>query len=86
MFNWTHIAYTLRDRPTGVNSVSQSFTRAAMRHNSMAECQPNTVKAFTQAMRKSIEHLRANPAEARGLIAELASFKREWIEQIPINE
>lgn len=50
------------------------------------DANPNTVRAFTRAMRRSIEHLRANPAEAKNLIAEFTKAKRELVEQIPIDD
>ena len=37
-------------------------------------------------MRRSIEHLRANPKEAKDLIAEFTKAKRELVEQIPIDD
>jgi NitT/TauT family transport system substrate-binding protein len=50
------------------------------------EANPNTVRAFTRAMRHSIERLRANPKEAKDLIAEFTKAKRELVEQIPIDD
>lgn len=50
------------------------------------DANPNTVRAFTRAMRRSIEHLRANPKEAKDLIAEFTKAKRELVEQIPIDD
>ena len=50
------------------------------------DANPNTVKAFTRAMRKSIEYLRANPAQAKDLTAEFTKAKRELVEQIPMDD
>jgi NitT/TauT family transport system substrate-binding protein len=50
------------------------------------DANPNTVRAFTRAMRRSIEHLRANPKEAKDLIAEFTKAKRELVEQIPVDD
>jgi len=50
------------------------------------DANPNTVKAFTRAMRRSVAHLRANPAEAKNLIAEFTKSKRELVEQVPIDD
>jgi NitT/TauT family transport system substrate-binding protein len=47
---------------------------------------PNTVRAFSRAMRRSVEFLRANPDEAKNLIAEFTKSKRELVEQIPIDD
>ena len=50
------------------------------------DANPNTVKAFVQAMRRSVEYLRANPNEAKNLIAEFTKSKRELVEQVPIDD
>jgi NitT/TauT family transport system substrate-binding protein len=50
------------------------------------DANPNTVRAFTRAMRRSVEYLRANPNEAKNLIAEFTKSKRELVEQIPIDD
>ena len=50
------------------------------------EANPNTVKAFTRAMRKSIEYLRANPTQAKDLIAEFTKAKRDLVETIPMDD
>jgi NitT/TauT family transport system substrate-binding protein len=47
---------------------------------------PNTVRAFVTAMRRSVEYLRASPNEAKNLIAEFTKSKRELVEQIPIDD
>jgi NitT/TauT family transport system substrate-binding protein len=47
---------------------------------------PNTVRAFVDAMRRSVEYLRASPNEAKNLIAEFTKSKRELVEQIPIDD
>jgi NitT/TauT family transport system substrate-binding protein len=50
------------------------------------DANPNTVKAFVRAMRRSVEYLRANPTEAKSLIAEFTKSKRELVEQVPIDD
>ena len=50
------------------------------------DANPNTVRAFVNAMRRSVEYLRANPNEAKNLIAEFTKSKRELVEQIPIDD
>jgi NitT/TauT family transport system substrate-binding protein len=47
---------------------------------------PNTVKAFENAMRKAIEHMRANPQEARKLIAGFTKAKPEMVEAVPMDD
>lgn len=50
------------------------------------DANPNTVKAFVAAMRKAVEYMRANPAEAKKLIAGYTGAKPELIEAVPIDE
>ena len=50
------------------------------------DANPNTVRAFSQAMRRSVEYLRANPREAKNLIAEFTKSKRELVEEVPIDD
>ncbi len=44
------------------------------------------VMASALAMTRAVAHLRANPAEAKSLIAEFTKSKRELVEQVPIDD
>jgi NitT/TauT family transport system substrate-binding protein len=50
------------------------------------DANPNTVKAFVDAMRKAVEYMRANPQEARKLIAGFTGAKPELVEAVPIDD
>lgn len=50
------------------------------------DANPNTVKAFTTAMRKAVEYMRGNPQEAKKLIAEFTGAKPELIDAVPIDD
>jgi ABC-type nitrate/sulfonate/bicarbonate transport system substrate-binding protein len=50
------------------------------------DANPNTAKAFVAAMRKAVEYMRANPAEAKGLIAGYTGAKPELVDAVPIDE
>lgn len=50
------------------------------------DANPNTVKAFVDAMRKAIEYMRANPAEAKKLISGFTGAKPELVEAIPMDD
>jgi NitT/TauT family transport system substrate-binding protein len=47
---------------------------------------PNTVKAFENAMRKAIEYMRSNPQEAKKLIAGFTNAKPELVEAVPMDD
>lgn len=47
---------------------------------------PITTAAFVQAMRRGVEYLRKNPAEAKVLIAEYTKSKPELVNQIAIDD
>jgi NitT/TauT family transport system substrate-binding protein len=50
------------------------------------DANPNTVRAFVDAMNKAVRYLRANPDEAKTLIAEFTKSKRDLVEQVPIDD
>jgi NitT/TauT family transport system substrate-binding protein len=50
------------------------------------DANPNTVKAFVNAMTRAVEFLRANPAEARKLISEFTGAKPELVEALPLDD
>lgn len=50
------------------------------------EANPNTVKAFVNAMRKAVEYMRSNPQEARKLISGFTGAKPELVEAVPIDD
>ena len=47
---------------------------------------PQTAQAFIRAMRRGVEYLRANPNEARALIAEYTKSKPELMERVAIDD
>lgn len=49
-----------------------------------AEGHPKEVAAFQAAMRETIEHLNANPDEARDLIAEFTGLDRALLDEMPL--
>ena len=50
------------------------------------DANPNTVKAFVNAMHKAVEHMRSNPQEAKRLIAEFTGAKPELVEAVPMDD
>ena len=50
------------------------------------DANPNTVKAFVNAMREAVVYMRNNPKEAKRLIAEFTGAKPELIEVIPMDD
>jgi NitT/TauT family transport system substrate-binding protein len=50
------------------------------------EANPNSVKAFVNAMRKAVEYMRSNPHEARKLVSEFTGAKPELVEAVPIDD
>ena len=49
------------------------------------DANPNTVKGFVNAMRKAVEHMRANPDDAKRLISEFTGAKLELVQAIPLD-
>ena len=50
------------------------------------DANPNTVKAFVNAMQEAVVYMRNNPKEAKRLIAEFTGAKPELIEVIPMDD
>ncbi len=50
------------------------------------DANPNTVRGFVNAMRKAVEHMRKNPAEARQLISEFTGAKPELVQAVPLDD
>ena len=48
--------------------------------------QPEYGEGVHASHARSIEYLRANPAEAKNLVAEFTKSKRELVEQVPIDD
>jgi NitT/TauT family transport system substrate-binding protein len=47
---------------------------------------PNTVKAFVNAMGKAVAYMRGNPKEAKRLITEFTGAKPEMVEAVPMDD
>jgi NitT/TauT family transport system substrate-binding protein len=50
------------------------------------DANPETVKAFTDAMKKAVVYLREHEAEAKDMIAEFTKSQRDLVEQVPIDD
>lgn len=50
------------------------------------DANPNTVKAFVNAMSKAVVYMRGNPKEAKRLITEFTGAKPEMVEAVPMDD
>jgi NitT/TauT family transport system substrate-binding protein len=74
------LGYPFVEVQPGLHIAAYSGTAAWLDAN------PITVGAFVRGMRRAVEYLRANPNEAKNLIAEFTKSKRELVEQVPIDD
>jgi NitT/TauT family transport system substrate-binding protein len=74
------LGYPFVDVQPGLHITSYAGSAAWLDAN------PNSVRAFVNAMSKAVVYLRANPEEAKTMTAEFTKSKRELVEQIPMDD